>query len=183
MFTARRRRRRRARLRRRRQPQTGTLALERRRGITIKSAVVSFTVDVTVNLIDVPGHPDFIAEEYGLDVVFRDTTTICIELPAGTGYWPRQSHAHQHRAPLPQPHIAGPHDRAAAGRHRGARARALFSLPHKGCGRPGARPVGARGRIRPPRAGSSLARRACSPPVEMPYYPICSEKYSTAIHC
>ncbi|MEV6106639.1 translation factor GTPase family protein [Streptomyces sp. NPDC051940] len=43
--------------------QTDSLALERRRGITIKSAVVSFTVgDVTVNLIDTPGHPDFIAE-------------------------------------------------------------------------------------------------------------------------
>ena len=43
--------------------QTDTLALERQRGITIKSAVVSFGVgDVTVNLIDTPGHPDFIAE-------------------------------------------------------------------------------------------------------------------------
>src|ERR1041385_297801 len=43
--------------------QTDTLALERRRGITIKSAVVSFELDdVTVNLIDTPGHPDFIAE-------------------------------------------------------------------------------------------------------------------------
>ncbi|MFF4244456.1 GTP-binding protein [Streptomyces sp. NPDC001822] len=42
---------------------TDSLALERRRGITIKSAVVSFPVDgVTVNLIDTPGHPDFIAE-------------------------------------------------------------------------------------------------------------------------
>ncbi|MCD9874539.1 elongation factor G [Streptomyces guryensis] len=42
---------------------TDTLALERRRGITIKSAVVSFAIDdVTVNLIDTPGHPDFIAE-------------------------------------------------------------------------------------------------------------------------
>ncbi|MCA1222798.1 elongation factor G [Streptomyces sp. 8L] len=42
---------------------TDTLALERRRGITIRSAVVSFPVDgVTVNLIDTPGHPDFIAE-------------------------------------------------------------------------------------------------------------------------
>src|SRR4051812_28357741 len=39
------------------------MALERQRGITIKSAVVSFTLgDVTVNLIDTPGHPDFIAE-------------------------------------------------------------------------------------------------------------------------
>jgi len=43
--------------------QTDTLELERRRGITIKSAVVSFPLDdVTVNLIDTPGHPDFIAE-------------------------------------------------------------------------------------------------------------------------
>src|SRR5438874_4099213 len=43
--------------------QTDSLALERQRGITIKSAVVSFVIDdVTVNLIDTPGYPDFIAE-------------------------------------------------------------------------------------------------------------------------
>ena len=43
--------------------QTDSLALERQRGITIKSAVASFSIDdVTVNLIDTPGHPDFIAE-------------------------------------------------------------------------------------------------------------------------
>jgi ribosomal protection tetracycline resistance protein len=43
--------------------QTDSMALERQRGITIRSAVVSFVVDgVTVNLIDTPGHPDFIAE-------------------------------------------------------------------------------------------------------------------------
>ncbi len=43
--------------------QTDSLALERQRGITIKSAVVSFSIDdATVNLIDTPGHPDFIAE-------------------------------------------------------------------------------------------------------------------------
>ena len=42
---------------------TDSLALEQQRGLTIRSAVVSFPVDdVTVNLIDTPGHPDFIAE-------------------------------------------------------------------------------------------------------------------------
>jgi len=43
--------------------QTDSLALEQQRGITIRSAVASFVLqDVHVNLIDTPGHPDFIAE-------------------------------------------------------------------------------------------------------------------------
>ncbi|MBX4930475.1 elongation factor G [Rhizobium bangladeshense] len=43
--------------------QTDNLELERQRGITIRAAVVSVAIgDVTVNLIDTPGHPDFIAE-------------------------------------------------------------------------------------------------------------------------
>lgn len=43
--------------------QTDSLELERERGITIRSAAVSFSIDdVTVNVIDTPGHPDFIAE-------------------------------------------------------------------------------------------------------------------------
>src|SRR5687768_10399415 len=43
--------------------QTDSLDLERERGITIRSAVASFQVgDLAVNLVDTPGHPDFIAE-------------------------------------------------------------------------------------------------------------------------
>lgn len=43
--------------------QADWLELERQRGITIKSAVVAFQIDdVAVNLVDTPGHPDFIAE-------------------------------------------------------------------------------------------------------------------------
>src|SRR6476660_4323262 len=43
--------------------QTDSLDLERERGITIRSAVASFLVgDLAVNLVDTPGHPDFIAE-------------------------------------------------------------------------------------------------------------------------
>jgi ribosomal protection tetracycline resistance protein len=43
--------------------QTDSNELERRRGITIRSAVASFALgDLQVNLVDTPGHPDFIAE-------------------------------------------------------------------------------------------------------------------------
>ncbi len=43
--------------------QTDSLDLEKRRGITIKASVVSFFIDtLKVNLIDTPGHADFLAE-------------------------------------------------------------------------------------------------------------------------
>jgi ribosomal protection tetracycline resistance protein len=42
---------------------TDSSELERERGITIRSAVVAFMLgDLQVNLVDTPGHPDFIAE-------------------------------------------------------------------------------------------------------------------------
>ncbi len=43
--------------------QTDSGDLERERGITIRSAVAAFAVgDLQINLVDTPGHPDFIAE-------------------------------------------------------------------------------------------------------------------------
>ncbi len=52
---------------------TDTMAPERRGGITIRAAVVSFVVDgVSVNLVDTPGHSDFFAEvERSLSLLVR----------------------------------------------------------------------------------------------------------------
>ncbi|MGC4896938.1 GTP-binding protein [Micromonospora sp. DT31] len=42
---------------------TDSMELERRRGITIRAAVTSIRIgDLGINLLDTPGHPDFIAE-------------------------------------------------------------------------------------------------------------------------
>ena len=81
--------------------QTDSLALERARGITIRSAVVSFVVDgVTVNLIDTPGHPDFIAEvERVLGVL--DGAVLVVSAVEGVQAQTRILHAHAARLRIP----------------------------------------------------------------------------------
>ncbi|MGN6675698.1 MAG: GTP-binding protein, partial [Thermomicrobiales bacterium] len=63
--------------------QTDTLELERARGITIKSAAVAFRLNaLAVNLIDTPGHADFVAEvERSLRV--RDSVVLVVSAVEG----------------------------------------------------------------------------------------------------
>ena len=129
--------------------QTDSLALERQRGITIKSAVVSFAVGgVTVNLIDTPGHPDFIAEvERVLSVL--DGAVLVISAVEGVQPQTRVLMRALRRLRIPALLFVNKIDRAGAGEERVLRAIAARLSP-------AVVPMGS-----PP--GSAPARRASRP--------------------
>ena len=98
--------------------QTDSLALEQQRGITIKSAVASFALgDVHVNLIDTPGHPDFIAEvERVLSVL--DGAVLVISAVEGVQPQTRILMRALRRLRIPTLLFANKIDRAGAGDER-----------------------------------------------------------------
>ncbi len=102
--------------------QTDSLALERQRGITIRSAVVSFAIDgVTINLIDTPGHPDFIAEvDRVLSVL--DGTVLVISAVEGVQPQTRVLLRALQRMQVPTLIFVNKIDRAGAGDERVLRA-------------------------------------------------------------
>ncbi|MEU2609982.1 translation factor GTPase family protein [Micromonospora sp. NPDC007271] len=93
---------------------TDTMALERQRGITIRSAVVSFVVaGVNVNLIDTPGHPDFIAEvERALGVL--DGAVLVVSAVEGVQAQTRVLARTLHRLGIPTLIFVNKVDRAGA---------------------------------------------------------------------
>jgi len=109
--------------------QTDSLALERQRGITIKSAVVSFAVGgVTINLIDTPGHPDFIAEvERVLSVL--DGAVLVISAVEGVQPQTRVLMRALRRLGIPALLFVNKIDRAGAGEERVLRAIAARLSP------------------------------------------------------
>jgi ribosomal protection tetracycline resistance protein len=108
---------------------TDTLLLERQRGITIKSAVVSFVVnDVTVNLIDTPGHPDFIAEvERVLGIL--DGAVLVISAVEGVQAQSRVLMRTLQRLRIPTLIFVNKIDRAGAGDERALRGIADYLTP------------------------------------------------------
>jgi ribosomal protection tetracycline resistance protein len=109
--------------------QTDSLALERRRGITIRTAVASFDLgDVHVNLIDTPGHPDFIAEvERALSVL--DGAVLVISAVEGVQPQTRILMRALQRLRLPSILFVNKTDRAGADVDRTLRAIARHLTP------------------------------------------------------
>ena len=151
--------------------QTDSLALERQRGITIKSAVVSFVIDdVTVNLIDTPGHPDFIAEvERVLSVL--DGAVLVISAVEGVQAQTRVLMRTLQRLRIPtlifvnKIDRGGARDRARAAEHRRA---ADAGDRRDGIG------------VRPGHARAPVSRRTARPtPRSRPGWPICSPSTTT----
>ncbi|WP_327721097.1 tetracycline resistance ribosomal protection protein Otr(A) [Streptomyces sp. NBC_00490] len=132
-------------------------AIERRRGITIRSAVAAFTVgDTRINLIDTPGHSDFIAEvERALEIL--DGAVLVLSAVEGVQAQTRVLMRTLRRLRLPTLVFVNKIDRP------GARAEGLLQdirrklTPHvapigavRGLGTPDAR-------VTPPRYGDELA--------------------------
>lgn len=94
--------------------QTDSGAIERRRGITIRTAVASFTVgELQVNLIDTPGHSDFIAEvERALGVL--DGTVLVLSAVEGVQAQTRVLMRTLRRMRLPTLILVNKIDRAGA---------------------------------------------------------------------
>jgi ribosomal protection tetracycline resistance protein len=98
--------------------QTDFLPLERQRGITIKSAVVNFTIDdVGVNLIDTPGHPDFIAEVERI-LCTLDGAVVVISAVEGVQAQTRVLMRTLHRLRIPTLFFVNKIDRAGAADER-----------------------------------------------------------------
>lgn len=93
---------------------TDTMTLERQRGITIRTSVASFTTaDGQVNLVDTPGHPDFIAEvERALAVL--DGVVLVISAVEGVQPQTRLLMRALHRLDLPTTLFINKTDRSGA---------------------------------------------------------------------
>src|SRR5881275_1721482 len=102
--------------------QADSLPLEQQRGITIRAAVATFAIDdVTVNLIDTPGHPDFIAEvERVLSVL--DGAVLVVSAVEGVQPQTRVLMRTLRRLGIPTLVFVNKIDRAGAGEERVLRA-------------------------------------------------------------
>ena len=139
--------------------QTDTLALERQRGITIKSAVVSFGIgDVTVNLIDTPGHPDFIAEVERVLTVL-DGAVLVISAVEGVQAQTRVLMRTLRRLGIPVLIFVNKIDRARRGRPAGTAGHPGPADPRHRADGFGARPGPPRCELRPVRRGGRRFHR------------------------